>query len=472
MRTEPKNFAVWPRVVPTGSATELTVLPTENAFLFREDTEYTVLPVPVNEDIEDVHAPLPVQRILVRGKGGALRFFHTFSREQEYDLIVFEGERKLAVLPLFALKEDLFFLRPLKGDLHCHSHRSDGRRDPAALAGYYREAGYDFLALTDHNRYYPSEELQDAYRAVPLGMTLLPGEEVHTPGSTVHIVHVGGKSSVAAHYVQEPERYERELHGYLERVPAAVPEPLRARYAKAWWATDAIRQAGGIAIFPHPYWRPVHLCYNVCDELNGLLLKSDFFDAYELMGGMGQPGNNCSLARWNDLRAEGLRLAAVASSDAHTVLEQDSTFGKLFTIVLAKGRQPAQILDAILAGHTVAVEACGEGGSLEYRCYGSLRLVVYAQFLLQSYFPETQARMCGEGVLMREYLVGEEEGSLLAAMAGRADLFYERCFGRREMALPHEERLAFEEKWRKVQLSGPATKGSGLTVRPDNGRQI
>jgi hypothetical protein len=37
-----------------------------------------------------------------------------------------------------------------RGNLHCHSDRSDGMRPPAEVAAAYREAGYDFLALSDH----------------------------------------------------------------------------------------------------------------------------------------------------------------------------------------------------------------------------------------------------------------------------------------------------------------------------------
>ena len=37
-----------------------------------------------------------------------------------------------------------------RGNLHCHSDRSDGLRAPADVADAYRNAGYDFIALSDH----------------------------------------------------------------------------------------------------------------------------------------------------------------------------------------------------------------------------------------------------------------------------------------------------------------------------------
>lgn len=43
-------------------------------------------------------------------------------------------------------REGRFF----RGNLHCHSNRSDGLLEPEEVLGAYREAGYDFLCLSDH----------------------------------------------------------------------------------------------------------------------------------------------------------------------------------------------------------------------------------------------------------------------------------------------------------------------------------
>jgi hypothetical protein len=37
-----------------------------------------------------------------------------------------------------------------RGNLHCHSNRSDGQIEPEAVVGAYRDAGYDFICLSDH----------------------------------------------------------------------------------------------------------------------------------------------------------------------------------------------------------------------------------------------------------------------------------------------------------------------------------
>ena len=40
--------------------------------------------------------------------------------------------------------------RSFRGNLHTHSHRSDGMAAPEQVIAEYRAAGYDFLVLTDH----------------------------------------------------------------------------------------------------------------------------------------------------------------------------------------------------------------------------------------------------------------------------------------------------------------------------------
>src|SRR3972149_4893317 len=39
----------------------------------------------------------------------------------------------------------------LKGNLHTHTHLSDGLFSPEAVIARYRQLGYDFLAITDHD---------------------------------------------------------------------------------------------------------------------------------------------------------------------------------------------------------------------------------------------------------------------------------------------------------------------------------
>ena len=471
MLPTPKNYAIYPAIIPADKPTEMTIAPCEKAFLLFEGEEYDIGITSVNADEPNYHKSATRTYLKAVAHNGILRFTYTFPGEMEHIVFLSQGDKKMQEFNVFSLYEDLYALRPLRGDFHSHSYRSDGKRDPAALAGHFREQGYDFFALTDHNRYYPGGEIDETYAGVKMGLSRVYGEEVHAPGSVVHIVHVGGKSSVADLYVRDREGYEAAIAEYLTRVPAHVPEAFRLRYACCMWVTDRIHEAGGLAIFAHPYWMPGgSRMHNVTTEYATMLLQSGMFDAYELVGGMGQDGVNRSVALWSDLRVEGLKISVVGSSDVHG-LEKAYSFPYYFTVCFAEKNENDSIISAVKNGMSVAVEMTNDEYARHYRCYGSLRLVTYAQFLLHYYFPALARIEQGEGVAMRAYAIGEADATLIELQAKLASDFTERFFGRMEPAVPTAGMIAFEEKWREVHLNGPITKGS-LVYSEKASRQI
>ena len=242
-----QKWAIFPSVVKANTTTMLTIAPLERSFLFYEGETYKITVNACEADEPCYHTPVTHQKLTVVAKDGVLTFPFTFGAEQEYSVQLRLDKQRLADFPVYALEEDLFSLRPLRGDLHSHSFRSDGAVDPAALAGHYREQGYDFFALTDHSRYYPGDEIDEAYDGVKMGLLHVPGEEVHTPDTQVHIVHAGGNESVCARYVHEEDTYRLEVDECLARVPESVPEVYRYRYAQALWATDKIHPASLLA---------------------------------------------------------------------------------------------------------------------------------------------------------------------------------------------------------------------------------
>lgn len=461
-----KIYTIWPSVVPADRSCNMIISPCERAFLLFEGEEYTVQIMAVNGDEKHYHEPTCINTVKVTANDGILRFNYCFEGEQEYTLRLIYGDKILQTMTVYSLYEDLYALRPLRGDLHAHSYRSDGRGDPAALAGHFREQGYDFFALTDHNRFYPGEEIDEVYDGVNTRFTRVRGEEVHTPGSDLHIVHVGGAESITSIYVHERERYEAEVKECIPRVPQSVPAMYVERYAMAMWATDKIHSVGGLAIFPHPYWRPQARIYNVNDEFSRILLKSGMFDAFELAGGMGQQGINRALALWGDLRAEGANITVVGSSDIHG-LTKSETFPDCFSVVFAKDNSNDSIIEAVKSGLSVAAEANGYEYDRQYRFYGQLRLVSYALFLIKHYFPERQRLCQGEGVAMRAFAMNEASAELVEKQAELSASFEDRFFGKKAPILPDSDMLEFENKWRKTHIEvGPPTKGSSIDAPP------
>jgi predicted metal-dependent phosphoesterase TrpH len=62
-----------------------------------------------------------------------------------------------------------------KGNLHTHTNIIDGFASSEQVAGIYRDAGYDFLAITDHNLFRTYPELTDNKFLILYGAELTPG---------------------------------------------------------------------------------------------------------------------------------------------------------------------------------------------------------------------------------------------------------------------------------------------------------
>ncbi|MEO3388227.1 CehA/McbA family metallohydrolase [Mesorhizobium sp. CAU 1741] len=70
----------------------------------------------------------------------------------------------------------------LRGNLHCHSSRSDGDPLPERVCAFYRDAGYDFVSLTDHFMERFGFPVVDTTPFRQEGFTTLMGAELHAPG--------------------------------------------------------------------------------------------------------------------------------------------------------------------------------------------------------------------------------------------------------------------------------------------------
>ena len=92
--------------------------------------------------------------------------------------------RELFTLELYALRDDLYDLRPFRGDFHLHtSFSACGKRyeDPRYVVAVGRAAGLDFIAVTDHCQIHGSEAARQYYAALETSYRIFPGEECHMP---------------------------------------------------------------------------------------------------------------------------------------------------------------------------------------------------------------------------------------------------------------------------------------------------
>ena len=76
--------------------------------------------------------------------------------------------------------------RWFKGNLHTHTTKSDGDAEPVWVAHWYKNHGYDFLVLSDHNHRTILEQEVD-------GLLMVPGEEVSASIEMGQIpIHING----------------------------------------------------------------------------------------------------------------------------------------------------------------------------------------------------------------------------------------------------------------------------------------
>src|SRR5688500_17783252 len=111
--------------------------------------------------------------------------------------------RVLSVALLIALAPAMLAQTPArrwyKGNTHTHTLNSDGDSTPDEVVRWYREHGYQFLVLSDHNYLTSVDGLNAVHGAVDKFL-VIPGEEV-TSSVATKAVHVNGlnlESLVAA----------------------------------------------------------------------------------------------------------------------------------------------------------------------------------------------------------------------------------------------------------------------------------
>lgn len=191
-----------------------------------------------------------------------------------------------------------------KGNLHCHTTQSDGLATPEESIRWYRERGYDFLAITDH-------WVLTCGCPQPDGAFItLTGAELN--GEGYHMVALG-------------------LSALPDEALADSPCEIAA----------AVRASGGIAFAAHPYWTGQSSAdVAAMTDIAGV----EVFNAVcEKMVGLGH-----ARVHWDDLLSQGRRLTGLAVDDTHW---KHGSHGTGYVMVRAAALTESAILEAITAGN-------------------------------------------------------------------------------------------------------------------------
>lgn len=209
----------------------------------------------------------------------------------------------------------------LKGNLHTHTAESDGDSPPVEMAGWYRDHGYDFLVLTDHDKITRID--------APDGLVLVAGEEVtdRLPGKPLHVNAIG-----------------------LERVvpPQGGKTPVEVLQRNI----DAVRAAGGLPLVNHPNFGWAFGADELLQLRNFSLLE--IASGHPYVNAQGPPPVE---AMWDRLLTKGHRVWGVAVDDSHHLKRPWDTDvalpGKAWVVVRAE-RNAKAIVAALERGEFYA----------------------------------------------------------------------------------------------------------------------
>ncbi len=454
MKMELHDYDIFPKVFPVGVSAQITVRPLGVHSKFSGEYKIMVQRLDGGHIGHAFSAWNHTDYFVSPCEDGCLRFAYTADKEGELVVRIYkkDSDRRVVQLNLYALAEDMADRIPLRGDLHMHTCRSDGRQCPAVVCANYRKHGYDFFAITDHNRYYPSLEAIETFKDVPIEFNICTGEEVHLPDlapdhiNDVHIVNFGGKYSVNAILLDEhteefgndidkrrfegfpcPDQLtEDEYRAEVDALAATldIPEGIEPfTYASCVWVFNHIKKAEGLGIFCHPYW--ISNVYQVPESLTDYMLKTRPFDAFEVLGGENYyEQNGLQTHKYYEIKAQGYDFPIVGSTDSHSSVNNENAY-VASTMVFSPANECEAIIDSIKKYYSIAID----GISKEYRLVGDFRLAKYANFLLKEYFPLHDDLCYEEGRAMKDYACGIEGAKeTLEFISGRIKKQREKYF--------------------------------------------
>jgi hypothetical protein len=218
--------------------------------------------------------------------------------------------------------------RWFKGNTHTHTINSDGDSTPDEVVRWYREHGYHFLVLTDHN-YLTDVAGVNAVHGARDQFVVLPGEEV-TSRAGDKPIHVNG---LAVETLVQPHNSPSVLDVLQRNV-------------------DGIRQARGVPHINHPNYG-----WAIGTDDLRQLERTRLFEIFNghpqvnNLGGGGAPGLE---QMWDVVLTSGRMLYGIAVDDAHYFKRPGDMSvpgpGRGWVFVRADRLEPRLLLDALERG--------------------------------------------------------------------------------------------------------------------------
>jgi hypothetical protein len=205
-----------------------------------------------------------------------------------------------------------------RGNLHTHTTCSDGDRTPEESVQFYRDAGYDFVFLTEHGVEGGNHFLAD-FEALSECILALPGLELFGT--------IGG-----------PGR-RRQMH--ILALGLRSPGAWRSHWS-VQATIDLIRAEEAVPGLAHPYWSGIE--DNDLAELTGAAFVEVYNSTCAAISDQG-----VSRSHWDTLLRRGLPIHGAAVDDAHWCWDVPD-YGKAWVAVKADELALEPILKALREG--------------------------------------------------------------------------------------------------------------------------
>jgi hypothetical protein len=215
-----------------------------------------------------------------------------------------------------------------KGNTHTHTTESDGDSSPDDVVRWYREHGYHFLVLSDHNVLTDVASLNARDGRDP-DFLLIPGEEVtdRFEGTPIHVNGLDVQALV------QPQ------HG------ASVVDVLQRNI-------DAIRSVKGVPHINHPNFGWALRADDIRQVRNTRLFE--IFNGHPMVNNAGGGGVPSLEESWDAILSSGLLLYGIAVDDAHVFRDPGNPDvagpGRAWVVVRAPALDARAILTALEAG--------------------------------------------------------------------------------------------------------------------------
>ena len=120
----------------------------------------------------------------------------------------------------------------LKGNLHSHSTMSDGKLTPEEMKEAYKHHGYDFLVISDHDRYTDTRHMSED------NFTMVQGFELYGNATDEKDIHI---------HLLWDDNFDEFQHGQYIHLPERTGKATKA-------FCEEMKAKGAYIMLNHPHW--------------------------------------------------------------------------------------------------------------------------------------------------------------------------------------------------------------------------